>query len=276
MKKTLGHIISTIWLVMMLISYTGFGDVIKGPANIVFKNDIDVPRGEATDFVVRFHKEDKWHHKYMNASHLKIEHGETVIYQLTIEPNGFEEFSYSRENRQDTYHRPMIYTQSDQIDAGWAKEVSDHPIVKPIRQVVVFTKTRDGYYTISHGDYLHNSVFFMVQVLKDSGMIDFEPLERTRDEIAVLDDDDLSDVHLSMRRCDGCGISGSDEMLQQCGKCGKVSYCSKPCQLADWKARHKKACRKLRPTGKRLPAAKAKEGESAPAKESGPTEDAPL
>ncbi|TFY67438.1 hypothetical protein EVG20_g3943 [Dentipellis fragilis] len=31
--------------------------------------------------------------------------------------------------------------------------------------------------------------------------------------------------------------------LQNCGRCRAVFYCCKPCQAADWKARHKKFCK---------------------------------
>ena len=39
--------------------------------------------------------------------------------------------------------------------------------------------------------------------------------------------------------CRACGCLGS----KKCSGCGKVSYCSRNCQMIDWKARHKKECK---------------------------------
>ncbi|KAG2494709.1 hypothetical protein HYH03_007223 [Edaphochlamys debaryana] len=38
------------------------------------------------------------------------------------------------------------------------------------------------------------------------------------------------------------GDSEADLKLQQCGRCGRVWYCCRECQVAHWKAGHKKAC----------------------------------
>ncbi|KAG2494684.1 hypothetical protein HYH03_007200 [Edaphochlamys debaryana] len=38
------------------------------------------------------------------------------------------------------------------------------------------------------------------------------------------------------------GDSEAGLKLQQCGRCGKVSYCCRECQVAHWKAGHKEAC----------------------------------
>ena len=41
-------------------------------------------------------------------------------------------------------------------------------------------------------------------------------------------------------KCSGCSKMGSNYM--KCGKCRIKRYCSKECQIADWKAGHKKEC----------------------------------
>lgn len=38
--------------------------------------------------------------------------------------------------------------------------------------------------------------------------------------------------------CAHCGDIG----LKRCGKCHEVKYCSRPCQVAHWKAGHKARC----------------------------------
>jgi uncharacterized C2H2 Zn-finger protein len=45
--------------------------------------------------------------------------------------------------------------------------------------------------------------------------------------------------------CDGCDAAGGN--LLRCGRCKKVSYCSKECQRAAWKS-HKKKCEYARRT----------------------------
>merc|ERR1712087_242685 len=49
-----------------------------------------------------------------------------------------------------------------------------------------------------------------------------------------------------LRLCDSCGKleTKKGEMLA-CSKCHKVTYCSKECQIAHWKA-HKSDCKKWR------------------------------
>ena len=42
------------------------------------------------------------------------------------------------------------------------------------------------------------------------------------------------------KRCAGCGKEG--EMTKECSACKGPRYCSKECQLVDWKAGHKSAC----------------------------------
>ena len=42
------------------------------------------------------------------------------------------------------------------------------------------------------------------------------------------------------KRCAGCGKEGDGRM--ECGACKGPRYCSKECQVADWKAGHKSAC----------------------------------
>lgn len=51
--------------------------------------------------------------------------------------------------------------------------------------------------------------------------------------------------------CDFCNKSSSKK-LPACAKCKKISYCSKPCQVAAWKA-HKKVCIPLEQEPKSLP-----------------------
>ncbi len=45
--------------------------------------------------------------------------------------------------------------------------------------------------------------------------------------------------------CDCCGATPSSEVkLSKCNKCLRKAYCSKGCQLADWReGGHKKSCR---------------------------------
>ena len=39
----------------------------------------------------------------------------------------------------------------------------------------------------------------------------------------------------------GCAKCGDEKASMVCSACGKVKYCSRECQLADWK-NHKRAC----------------------------------
>lgn len=43
------------------------------------------------------------------------------------------------------------------------------------------------------------------------------------------------------KQCTQCGVS--DTKLLQCSKCRKVQFCSRECQLANWKAGHKEQCK---------------------------------
>jgi len=44
--------------------------------------------------------------------------------------------------------------------------------------------------------------------------------------------------------CKQCSNPGCLKVQdKQCGKCKKVGYCSKECQISDWKARHKTLCK---------------------------------
>ena len=57
--------------------------------------------------------------------------------------------------------------------------------------------------------------------------------------------DHPSDVIFVSKICArrGCGVAEmEDRSLKSCGRCQLVSYCSKDCQLADWKAGHKGVC----------------------------------
>lgn len=54
------------------------------------------------------------------------------------------------------------------------------------------------------------------------------------------------------RLCAGpeCGVEeGFRGLFKTCGRCGKLSFCSKACQVAHWRAGHKKECTP-RETGK--------------------------
>ena len=44
----------------------------------------------------------------------------------------------------------------------------------------------------------------------------------------------------SANGCENCGISAIN--LRACSRCKAVSYCSRECQVAHWKAGHKAAC----------------------------------
>jgi len=52
---------------------------------------------------------------------------------------------------------------------------------------------------------------------------------------------------IGLRGCvaDGClNTEGMEKKFQKCGGCSLAHYCGKDCQLRDWKARHKKVCKK--------------------------------
>jgi len=40
-----------------------------------------------------------------------------------------------------------------------------------------------------------------------------------------------------------CAACGSPHNLKTCSSCGKVRYCSRECQVSDWKAGHKQVCK---------------------------------
>ena len=44
--------------------------------------------------------------------------------------------------------------------------------------------------------------------------------------------------------CHACQKAAQDTTLKKCSRCKKVKYCSKECQVKDWK-NHKKHCRKI-------------------------------
>ena len=41
-------------------------------------------------------------------------------------------------------------------------------------------------------------------------------------------------------KCGSCGLPKPD--MKKCSRCKTVVYCSKECQIKDWKAGHKHAC----------------------------------
>lgn len=45
-------------------------------------------------------------------------------------------------------------------------------------------------------------------------------------------------------RCGACGTSLAQDRLMVCSKCKKITYCSKECQVKDWK-NHKGSCKKI-------------------------------
>lgn len=50
--------------------------------------------------------------------------------------------------------------------------------------------------------------------------------------------------------CDNQGcpkVAVKEKPFAKCGKCGKVAYCGRECQIADWKARHKNDCKPPEP-----------------------------
>ncbi len=49
---------------------------------------------------------------------------------------------------------------------------------------------------------------------------------------------------LELDYCSNCWKNAEDDGILQgrCGRCGMVTYCSKECQVADWKAKHKNIC----------------------------------
>jgi hypothetical protein len=44
-------------------------------------------------------------------------------------------------------------------------------------------------------------------------------------------------------KCAGCAGNSGSAVAKRCGRCSCVSYCSRECQLKDWKAIHKSQCR---------------------------------
>ena len=54
------------------------------------------------------------------------------------------------------------------------------------------------------------------------------------------------------RTCDGCG-GGRHQSLQSCASCQVTYYCSKDCQLSDWRLRHRTSCKTITTTLSRLP-----------------------
>jgi hypothetical protein len=46
-------------------------------------------------------------------------------------------------------------------------------------------------------------------------------------------------------RCASCGNSNSLSANTRCARCKIVHYCSKECQVRDWKLRHRKVCKSL-------------------------------
>jgi hypothetical protein len=53
------------------------------------------------------------------------------------------------------------------------------------------------------------------------------------------------------RRCTYCSSEGLKMELKKCSQCKSVQYCSKECQVADWRAGHKKECDMWQRTNKR-------------------------
>lgn len=52
---------------------------------------------------------------------------------------------------------------------------------------------------------------------------------------------------MGFEKCENRGCFNTDTVtvkLDRCGKCKLAFYCSRECQVADWKARHKKVCSK--------------------------------
>lgn len=62
------------------------------------------------------------------------------------------------------------------------------------------------------------------------------------DEEMQLDSSPLMQPQPQIATCGACRKPGGDSGLLWCSRCGTVQYCSRECQLADWKS-HKKACR---------------------------------
>ena len=50
--------------------------------------------------------------------------------------------------------------------------------------------------------------------------------------------------HLICAHCHAAGTKLHRIKLQKCSQCKELSYCSKTCQKADWKAGHKENCKK--------------------------------
>ncbi|KAI8917955.1 hypothetical protein BC831DRAFT_484311 [Entophlyctis helioformis] len=58
----------------------------------------------------------------------------------------------------------------------------------------------------------------------------------------------MQEAHLLFRECDGCGkVEEKMESWKACGRCRYCAYCSKECQVADWKRGHKNVCSLIEP-----------------------------
>lgn len=55
---------------------------------------------------------------------------------------------------------------------------------------------------------------------------------------------DYSSMSAHKQKCEACGSPGATKKLMACRACHIAFYCSKECQVADWK-RHKPACKKV-------------------------------
>ena len=66
-------------------------------------------------------------------------------------------------------------------------------------------------------------------------------LFQDRDTSAALPPASSSDAQGACANCTARATSGTS--LKSCSRCGTVFYCSRDCQLADWKAGHKKSCK---------------------------------
>jgi hypothetical protein len=58
-------------------------------------------------------------------------------------------------------------------------------------------------------------------------------------------------------RCRHCNSEDLKLELKKCSQCKSVQYCSEECQVADWRAEHKKECKGLKQAREKNAAFKA-------------------
>ena len=61
-----------------------------------------------------------------------------------------------------------------------------------------------------------------------------------------LKGENLQILRCEKKNCQGCNKLFPARELQNCARCGMAQYCSKACQVTDWRVRHRNDCELLR------------------------------